>query len=435
MKKTKINLIFPIVLALLLSLTACGEDMGDVMNLLNQLDKLQDSLNDGTDNDSDGDNSETNNDSENNNSENNNDSDNSNSSQNNNNSENDNSENNNNSENNYNSENNNSSQNHKYVAGAWIKDNVRISFYQYYREHEDNTKKVVYVYGNRAMMEAIDADGIVTARTLYIQTEKGVTAESLLIPGVAESYYSYETEGMTLKEFLPKVFDILATFETRAQSEIDLKEMDNEGSDIVAGRACTKYGQGTSLIRQYYWVDNEFGILLKSEVVSKKDNETQTSNFWVVEAMEFDVLGPNSIPQTVLEDSNVAQSNNSERDPYELWMPLVGYWHASDGRFFQLDMADSYSISFEEGIWASDFRRNGYLSDFKLSGTHEHSGTVTYNKTSEEHPEKTSSVIIDWSNLDNDGKIRITVDENSYYCAYAGSTEKEAFDTYAQNIS
>ena len=49
-------------------------------------------------------------------------------------------------------------------------------------------------------------------------------------------------------------------------------------------------------------------------------------------------------------------------------------------------------------------------------------------------PEKTQTVIIDYSGLEQDGKIRIKIGEDEWrQYMFAGQTEEEAYQTYADN--
>ncbi len=140
-----------------------------------------------------------------------------------------------------------------------------------------------------------------------------------------------------------------------------------------------------------------------------------------------------------LESSDV-QNLNPDASVYDEWQPLVGYWHAADGQFFLLDMADSHSAYFSEGIWDTEYVRAGPVTSLALAGETVHSGTVSFpsvegTEAQEALPALECPLTVDWTDLDNDGKIRITLGENTYYCAFAGKTAQEAYQVHLQNIA
>ncbi len=129
---------------------------------------------------------------------------------------------------------------------------------------------------------------------------------------------------------------------------------------------------------------------------------------------------------------------SSESDLYAQWASLVGYWHAADGRYFLLDMADSHTAYFEEGTWDTSHQRGGYVEDLTLAGS-VYQGTARYPEVAatemeEQKPEESVAIQVDVSGLDNDGKINITVNGERYTCAFAGQTREEAYAVHQQNM-
>ncbi len=135
-------------------------------------------------------------------------------------------------------------------------------------------------------------------------------------------------------------------------------------------------------------------------------------------------------------------SNNNNTDPhytrvltetecYERWHKLVGYWNAAEGRFAVPDMEDSHSAAFRYGMWATEFGTDyGRVTELTATGEQELTALVEW--TSGEPAELT--VIIDYSGLDRDGKIRIKIGQEDWLqYMYAGATSAEAFQTYLDN--
>lgn len=329
----------------------------------------------------------------------------------------------------------------EYIPGAWITDNVRVTFYKNYKPEEDNTKLVLSVYGDRALFQAIKSDGSISAETLYIQTDAGVTTESFLIPGVESTYLTMDAEGQTLKSFLPGIMDIVATFEWRVMNPKLLKDYTADGSDTQAGRKCDRYTAGASILRHILLVDQEFGIVMRRDTIAQKDGKEETVNFSLVEALEYGVVAVADVPESLTDGSTPAEANEIDQSQvYEAWASLVGYWHAADGRFFLLDMADSHSAWFEEGIWDTSYGRGGYVTDLSLTSNTIHQGTVHYDaveatEMDEARPAEEVALRVDWADLDNDGKIRITLGDETYYCAFAGQTAEEAYAVHQRNMA
>ena len=117
---------------------------------------------------------------------------------------------------------------------------------------------------------------------------------------------------------------------------------------------------------------------------------------------------------------------------YEDWHTLVGYWNAARGRFAVPDMEDSHTAVFRYGMWETEFD-TGYGRVTQLTATAEQELTATV-VWSEGSVEKT--IIIDYSGLDRDGKIRMKIGiEDWMQYMYAGATSAEALQTHVDNTS
>ncbi len=121
------------------------------------------------------------------------------------------------------------------------------------------------------------------------------------------------------------------------------------------------------------------------------------------------------------------------------WAELVGYWHADEGRYFLVELTGTGEPVFAEGIWGSGSRGAGVVEDLTFAAPMVLTAVVCYEATAATEmepalPEATVDLTIDWTNLDNDGKIRITVGEASWYCAWAGADADEAYTRYQQDL-
>ena len=128
--------------------------------------------------------------------------------------------------------------------------------------------------------------------------------------------------------------------------------------------------------------------------------------------------------------------NNPEIDQsrvYEDWHTLVGYWNAAGGRFAVPDMEDSHSAVFRYGMWETEFATDyGRVTQLVATAQQELTATVVWSEGG--GAEKT--VIIDYSGLERDGKIRMKIgSEDWMQYMYAGATADEALQTHIDNTT
>ncbi len=121
------------------------------------------------------------------------------------------------------------------------------------------------------------------------------------------------------------------------------------------------------------------------------------------------------------------------------WAELLGYWHADEGRYFLVELTGTGEPVFAEGIWGSGSRGAGVVEDLTLTSPTVLTAVVCYEATAGTEmdpplPEAAVPLTIDWTNLDNDGKIRITFGETSWYCAWAGADAGEAYARHQQDL-
>lgn len=146
-------------------------------------------------------------------------------------------------------------------------------------------------------------------------------------------------------------------------------------------------------------------------------------------------------PESLPAESASAEANEMDQpQTYEAWIPLMGYWHAADGRFFLLDMADSHSAWFEEGIWDTGYVREGAVTQLSLTGETVYQGVVHYDaveatEMDDAREAKDVSLTVDWTDREQDGKIRIMLGGEMFQCAYAGATREEAYRVHLENIN
>lgn len=128
----------------------------------------------------------------------------------------------------------------------------------------------------------------------------------------------------------------------------------------------------------------------------------------------------------------------------EIWTLLFGYWNAAEGRFAVFDAMDSNTAVFSDGIWGTGYERYGTVSRLSADYRSEHEDELTisvfYNaveatEMQDAQPAKTETVVIDYSGLEQDGKIRIKIGGGEW-CEYtfAGNTSSEAYQTYLDNL-
>ena len=143
------------------------------------------------------------------------------------------------------------------------------------------------------------------------------------------------------------------------------------------------------------------------------------------------------------ENSDDTQPGGNEADPensslpqdidpalYECWHDLVGYWNAAEGRFAVPDMEDSHSAAFRYGMWETELDSDyGRVTALAATGEQELTAVVTWDSGEK-------AVIIDYSGLDRDGKIRIRIGQEDWLqYMYAGATANEALQTHIDNTT
>lgn len=176
----------------------------------------------------------------------------------------------------------------KYDPACWITDNVSISFYiQYVEGSEHNTLYTIRVLDDKALMIS-ETPGQEPAMTLYEQTDTGVTAHSLLSIGDSKLDAVTEHEGETFETALPTIMLIGGSFGSR----IDKDEVSGayQGKDTIAGRSCYLYSSGNQATNQSIWVDEELGIIMRSDMVTITNGETLTTVFTEVTEVKYDAL-------------------------------------------------------------------------------------------------------------------------------------------------
>lgn len=125
---------------------------------------------------------------------------------------------------------------------------------------------------------------------------------------------------------------------------------------------------------------------------------------------------------------------------YECWSKVVGYWNAAEGHFAVPDMMDSHTAVFIYGIWDTEAcSGEGLVTELYESKEQELTASVYYaaqeaNELRDALAERTITVVIDYSGLDQDGKIRIKIGEDDWrHYMFAGDTSEEAYLTYVDN--
>ena len=112
---------------------------------------------------------------------------------------------------------------------------------------------------------------------------------------------------------------------------------------------------------------------------------------------------------------------------YETWHALVGYWNTNSEVYAVLDMADSHTAVFHYGWWETEFDSGEQtVTELTASGDEEMTATLTDGGV----------IVIDYSGLERDGKIRIKIgDEEWRQFARGGATAEEAYQTYCNDRS
>lgn len=135
---------------------------------------------------------------------------------------------------------------------------------------------------------------------------------------------------------------------------------------------------------------------------------------------------PQLIPNTQ-ESGTAAQL--TEYEVYEYWHSCVGYWNAAGGWFAVPDMEDSHTAVFRYGLWETEFATDyGRVIELTSSKEGELTALVEWDDGAQE------TIMIDYSGLDQDGKIRIKIGNGEWsHYMNAGATEAEAYQTYLDN--
>jgi len=125
---------------------------------------------------------------------------------------------------------------------------------------------------------------------------------------------------------------------------------------------------------------------------------------------------------------------------YEYWAQVVGYWNAAEACFAVPDMMDSHTAVFSYGIYDTEaYSGEGKVTELYESKKMELTASVYYaaqeaNELHDAVEERTVLVVIDYSGLDQDGKIRIKIGEDDWkHYMFAGNTSEEAYQTYWDN--
>ena len=110
---------------------------------------------------------------------------------------------------------------------------------------------------------------------------------------------------------------------------------------------------------------------------------------------------------------------------YEIWHRLVGYWITNSEVYAVLDMADSHTAVFHYGWWETEFDSGEQIvRELAASGEEEMTATLADG----------GIIVIDYSGLERDGKIRIKIgDQEWLQCANGGGSIEEAYQTYCSN--
>ena len=121
------------------------------------------------------------------------------------------------------------------------------------------------------------------------------------------------------------------------------------------------------------------------------------------------------------------QSYEELEQLYSIWSQLVGYWNAAENRFALVDMMDSHTASFADGMWETEYYRECIVAQLYKDGEQQLWAVINTDGTQE-------NVLIDYSGIEQDGKIRIKIGEDEWrQYMFAGNTMDEAYQTYCDN--
>ncbi|MBP1572153.1 MAG: hypothetical protein J6C76_09665 [Oscillospiraceae bacterium] len=121
------------------------------------------------------------------------------------------------------------------------------------------------------------------------------------------------------------------------------------------------------------------------------------------------------------------QSYEDLEQLYSIWSQLVGYWNAAENRFVLVDMMDSHTACFADGMWETEYYRECIVAQLYKDGEQQLWAVINTDGTQE-------NVLIDYSGIEQDGKIRIKIGEDEWrQYMFAGNTMDEAYQTYCDN--
>ena len=121
------------------------------------------------------------------------------------------------------------------------------------------------------------------------------------------------------------------------------------------------------------------------------------------------------------------QSYEELEQLYSIWSQLVGYWNAAENRFALVDMMDSHTACFADGMWETEYYRECIVAQLHKDGEQQLWAVINTDGTQE-------NVLIDYSGIEQDGKIRIKIGEDEWrQYMFAGNTMDEAYQTYCDN--
>lgn len=164
--------------------------------------------------------------------------------------------------------------------------------------------------------------------------------------------------------------------------------------------------------------------------------EQQTENTQQSTQQEPQVQQPVQTPAGT-ETENTESSAEKTQQPqqsyeeleqlYSIWSQLVGYWNAAENRFALVDMMDSHTACFADGMWETEYYRECIVAQLYKDGEQQLWAVINTDGTQE-------NVLIDYSGIEQDGKIRIKIGEDEWrQYMFAGNTMDEAYQTYCDN--
>ena len=164
--------------------------------------------------------------------------------------------------------------------------------------------------------------------------------------------------------------------------------------------------------------------------------EQQTENTRQSTQQESQVQQPVQTPAGT-EAENTESSAEKTQQPqqsyeeleqlYSIWSQLVGYWNAAENRFALVDMMDSHTACFADGMWETEYYRECIVAQLYKDGEQQLWAVINTDGTQE-------NVLIDYSGIEQDGKIRIKIGEDEWrQYMFAGNTMDEAYQTYCDN--